>query len=428
MQRSILIFLFTIFVSFLNGQAYTITSYNSNVSINRDGSADIHELIEVNFNEERRGIIREIPSKVKIGGKSKSIRISDVHVVDYNYKVYSEGNNKYIRIGDEDIYLTGSKTYELSYKVKGFFIFEDDHTSFQYNVLSNWDCPVEKLNYSIELPEDIDIRYNNYYVVTGQDGANQRNASIQKDGMIINGASYNPLKPFENVSVFIKLPLESIDRPIPPVPIFKRDKTWIAPFAFLLWFLSYFRRKSTLPQMDLSERYFPPENFSPAEVGAYYDNKVNIEDLIALLPYWGNQGYVQVLGTEGTDDPVLYFKKIKDLPSNAPEYQSVIFKSIFEDGDLVILSELKNKIYSGVSSASSKIKKRLIDKELYDQEHYRLFHSGKMIALSVLFIGAAVLLFIKSFILSGIASVIVGIVIFTVHFWTPKRSEKGIEL
>ncbi len=422
-----LLFLFTI--NLVQSQAYIIKNYDVDIKISQNGYFDIEETIAVFFNEERRGIMRDIPKKISVNGEEISVKLSYVEVEGHEHTMLSEGNNRVIRIGEADTYLTGDQIYNIKYRITGAFIFEEDHTAFQYNVIHNWDAPVMKVQFKIELPTDLDIRYNNYQVITGGNGENERNASIEKNGRTIFGQSKSAMEPYENITVAIKLPVDYIEKPIPPTPIYKKDKIWVLPVACIIWFIGFFRNKSKSDLGIIEDKYFPPDNFSPAEVDAYYDNKVNTEDLISLLPYWADMGYIKMMSSSaGAPENELFFKKLKDLDPSVPEYQVILFNALFADEDMVILTELKNKIYSSTYSASSKLKKHLKSKALYDQEHYNLFHSGKMIWISLALVALAVFSFIMGFILTGMGLVLSAGAVFIIHFLTPKKSKDGIAL
>ncbi|MBT8189667.1 MAG: DUF2207 domain-containing protein, partial [Bacteroidia bacterium] len=213
----------------------------------------------------------------------------------------------------------------------------------------------------------------------------------------------------------------------PPVPLYKKDKTWLIPLAFIAWFISFFRRRSKIEIGEISDVHFPPDGFSPAEVGAYYDNKVNTQDIISLLPYWANKGIIKILGSEDPEmNDDLFFSKIKELPHNTPEYEKVIFDALFTNEDMILLSELKNKIYSNTYKSFSKLRKRLKQRELYDEENYRMFHSGKLIWGAAMLVILSVICFINTWIISGILIAVAAITIFIIHFLTPKKSEKGL--
>lgn len=412
----------------VTAQAYVIENYDIDISISQEGYFDVKEVISVYFNEKRRGIFRNIPSKIKINGKTVNTGLSNVEVKNHEFKIIKEGNDKRIRIGSPDVYLDGRQDYEISYRIYNAFVFDENHTEFYYNLISDWDTEVKNMRYRIALPTVLDMPFNDYQIVTGKTGAQEKNASIAKDGAIISGAIKTPVPKNENVTVILRLPPDYIAKPAPPVSVFKKDPFWYLPIGLIFLMFNYFnrsRKEFSAPTMRME--FFPPEDFCPAEVGAYIDYKVNTEDIISLLPYWANEGYIRIMSNEmeGKNHD-LYFKKEKALDASAPEYQHIVFDAIFKKGDLVLLSELKNKIYAVLYSTSRHIRKSLLKKEVYDQDHYNLYHSGKFIAAALVLVCAGILLIIfSSFLLSGIATIILGIAAFVIHFLRPKRSVRG---
>ncbi|NNE25563.1 MAG: DUF2207 domain-containing protein [Saprospiraceae bacterium] len=411
----------------LSAQGYTITSYDVDLKLQQDCSVHVTEVIKVNFTEERRGIQRPISKNIDVNGERRRVKVSNLHVENYNSTLVKSGNDNVIRIGDKDVFITGDHIYTIDYTLSDICIYEEDHTAFQYNVIGDWDTSIDTVTYRLQLPSEIELRYNNYIVMTGEKNENERNATINKSASLIYGNSLAPLGANEFITIAVKLPVDYIVQAPPPPPIYKKDKFWVLPALFMTWLIGFFRRKSNTHVEDIGEQFFPPEGFSPAEVGSYYDNEVNTEDIISLLPYWANLGYIKILGREDlSSDAELFFQKIKPLPADAPEFEKTIFDAVFEDEDMVILSELKNKIYASTYKASSQLRKRLHSKALYDESNYKLFHSGKLIALAVILFLAAIPLMIKTFFLTGAALIIVGIGCIIIHFQSPKKSHKGV--
>ena len=52
-------------------------------------------------------------------------------------------------MGDKNTYLTGQQTYSFSYTIENALLVESDHTAFQYNIIYDWDTPIEKMTYNI---------------------------------------------------------------------------------------------------------------------------------------------------------------------------------------------------------------------------------------------------------------------------------------
>ncbi|MBT8233225.1 MAG: DUF2207 domain-containing protein [Saprospiraceae bacterium] len=431
---SLVALLVLIFTQFAFSQDYIIRNFDATITINQDGTFDVHEKIDVDFTEKRRGIKRNIPKKIKHYGIVKRIELSNVQVNGDPFSMHSDGNNRIIRIGDIKKYITGLKSYDLKYTLKNAFLFEDDHTAFMYNLIADWDVPILAVKYRIILPTDLEMPFNDFKVVTGFDDEDKRRASMVKNGAIISGESFTALRPHENITLALKLPVDYITRPIPPkpkVPVFKRDKIWFLPMIFIGWFLGFFiNSKKEDDESPVEDQYYPPKDFSPAEVGTYYDGTVHPEDIISLLPYWANKGYLTMTNNDLEGDlNDIFFRKIKTLPPGTPEYETVIFDGLFQKGNVVLLSELKNEIYKSYYKASSSLNKNLKSKALYDEDHYNMFHSGKMIGLFFfLLLGGAAISFFTPFTISGIVLIIAGFVCLIIHFISPKKSAYGIRV
>ena len=411
-------------------QGYVINDYIITVELSKDGYFDVNEIITVTFNEKRRGIKRNIPKKIMAEGQVQKISLTNVDVKNYEYSLIREGNDKVIRIGNKDTYISGSHTYDISYRVSNAFIYADDHVAFQYNLISDWDTSIDKMSYTIILPDYVDLSEEDYVMMTGDSGEFNRHVSMDKVGNKITGRSLLKLDPKKNATIAIKFPKTYINKPPAPVPFYKKDKLWFLPLGFLFLIINFFR-KSRQHNVDINsgasvqEEHFPPSEFSPAMVGAYYDYKVNTEDVIALLPYWAEKGYLKIM----KGDEELYFKKLRNLDSDAPEYQLLVFDSLFKSDDIVILSELKEKMYMHLHKAKGLLHKELLGKNLYDDNYLKTFRSYWTLALGIfLFASAFAVVFIFQYILTAVGLFILSIAIFVMYAKQPKKSELGIRI
>lgn len=264
---------------YLSGQGYIIEDYDIDVTLEKNGTFDITEMIEVNFSEERRGIMRNIPKSILVAGEKQRISLSDVDVQGHPYKVLSEGNDRIIRTGEKSTYLTGRQSYTLNYKVGNAYIFENDHIAFQYNLISGWDTEVSNMDYTINLPDDINLSNSDLLMMTGNKGERNKHVSMTLDGQTITGRSLTDIPANGNATIAIKLPLGYIAKPLNPMSweVMKTKKGWLAPLAGLFGLLALYRKNSKNDyKIDgpIPDQYFAPKGFSPALVGAYYDHKV----------------------------------------------------------------------------------------------------------------------------------------------------------
>jgi len=411
-------------------QGYTIENYDIKIEISKDGYFDVNEKISVNFYEERRGIMKNVPREIIVEDKVKKIKLSRINVANYESTTYTEGNDYIIRIGNKDKYITGDHTYDISYRISNAFLFYEDHIAFQYNLITDGDTEVNKMSYEIILPDDLDFAQTDHLMMTGINGAINQHVSIKQKANKIIGRSLLPIKAKENATIALRFPYDYISRPVPPIPFYKRDKLWFLPLGALFLFINFFRRsrKSTIninSSASIEDEHFPPSEFSPAMVGAYYDNKVNTEDVIALLPYWAEKGYIKIL----KDDDELYFNKLRNLDHDAPEYQLLIFDNLFGNDDMILLSELKEKMYMHLYKAKKTLHKQLLGKNLYDDNYLRIFRSAWMIPLGILLILSAIAIAIAfQYILTAVGIFILAIATFVMYAKEPKKSDLGIKI
>ena len=71
----------------------------------------------------------------------------------------------------------------------------------------------------------------------------------------------------------------------------------------------------------------PPEGISSAEVGYIIDESADDKDLLSLIVYFAEKGYLEIVESE-KDQFVL--RKTASLPEGAPPYQKVFFEGLFQ--------------------------------------------------------------------------------------------------
>ena len=96
---------------------------------------------------------------------------------------------------------------------------------------------------------------------------------------------------------------------------------------------------------------------------------------------------------------------------------------------MVVLPELKEKIYKVTAQACKEIKSFLYEKGLYDEEEKAIFHSGKMFLWSILSILVGIFIIIKTgWLITGIGFFVLAILAIILFFIPVNKSEKGFDL
>ncbi|NNF35117.1 MAG: DUF2207 domain-containing protein [Saprospiraceae bacterium] len=444
----LLIFFFSIHL--IQAQDMDIERFHVFIDVETDGSFKVREEIDVRFLQDRRGIIRSIPTRNIVNGEEVKIDVTEIKVPDWNYKILNSRNGIDIRIGDLDVFLIRLQKYVIEYRVWNAFIHASDHSEFFWNLTGNdWGGDISNLAFEINLPDEIGSRPFEYDAFTGLEGIKGDDFIISHEGKSVKGATTKTLEPGEGISVVINLPkglitenveiqnddsgnnqkvrdTRSSDRSEGGYPFL--------PAALLALLFGAYRRhginQGTLKDEEIKEKYYPPEDMNPAEVGTFYDFTVHSRDLIALIPKWGNQGCVEVRSIpDHKGDPELYFYKLKRLPLDTPQYELDFFNDLFKNGDQVFIGDLKNKFYQDLSKAKSRVNKEIKSRELYDFNSMQYFKRWPNIVGFILcLIGGILLMVIANMFITGGMMILIAVILLVFLIRRPKLTEKGLSL
>jgi len=383
MKQSFLVFLFVVLCSICRAQqapdGYYYDSYYVFVTVHEDNSYSVIERLNTYFTEQKHGIFRSIPNSIWIKRDTSvaqdrsgtamyhyNPKITDIWVnSDYSYS--EEEGLVDIRIGSADKLVEGLQSYLITYEYK----MEDDRVPqadlFFHSLLGTGNpCTVKKFGFRIyfdkPLPEET---LKNLIVYSGPEGDTTNVASkvlIDCTSDSISGW-VQPLEPFHGVSFYAPLPEGYFDAPVSP----RITWSWIfiVLASIVLLYVLYkeiFRTFAVTPVVT----FYPPQSVSSAEVGTIFDCSADDEDLISLIPWFANYGYLSISENKANS---LILKKIKDLPADAPLHQRLLFDSFFAKSDTFDTSQ-KTSIEFG--KAWLKAKKSLNDTNKAHYDHFDL--------------------------------------------------------
>jgi uncharacterized membrane protein YgcG len=442
MKTRFILFLLLYTAIHLSGQDFSIRTYNIDIRVAENGHFDVVEEIQVEFFRNRRGIIRNIPYQYKVEGKRKKIIIHDLRVDGWKYQTYRENGNDVIRIGDPDVYLNGIQNYVIRYRVEDAFLVFKDHIEFYWNVIGEeWDSEIEQVNFNIHFPKEEEIQ--EYKLFAGNRRSDHGKIMVSQDGSDIIGRSLRTLNPHEGVSIAVKLPryaihlssdlTRSIQEASEELDKSKKaDWFSILPASLILFFFGWWRRKGRNDYSfePLKDVYYAPDSVSAAEAGSRIDFRVHERDLLALIPQWGREGFIKITGPYEMgrySSPDLFVERLQNLPPNFPEHEQILFSSLFQDGDIVLLNSLKNKFYTHFQRAKKALKQEMNLRESYDPASYRVFHSGWFLGIGLVCIIAGIYLMVgHSMIYSGITLLVLFTISWFIHFSSPKKTEEAL--
>jgi len=434
----------------LFSQDLQIEKYDVMIQLQNDGSFEVTENIDVNFNKKLRGIYRVISTSRDLGSFIQNAEITNINTGKTNRKITKEGDKVEIRLGSVDKYIIGAHSYTISYTVKNAITPYSEHDEFYWSLTGNdWQERIMLLNFRIELPNEIKLTENDVAVYTDKNSSAQH-AKINIDDRVISGKSLSDFGQNEGIAVAFKTPkgyyteldYTSIVKESQNVTtssgtrsekkVYPRDWGFPLPAILIGSLLFFFNRKGKNKKRSLIQKdiYYPPENLNPPEIGVFHDFQVNKRDLISLIPYWGEQGFLKVASLQKDDGSIdMRFEKQKDLPRESSSYEKEFFNAIFKTGDAVYLHDLENEMYKSFNSVGQSLKSVVLDMRLYDQDSKKQFHSGRFILFGILsFIAAITVGVVFHAIVSAILLGILGIVCLYIHFHQPKKNELGLDL
>lgn len=345
--------------SFAYAEAFVTRGYDVQMDIRENNSFVITEDIRVEFTEPQHGLFRNIPytgtTTKQIAGRTVleryRMKISDVHVEGYEFDTYRESGNLVIRIGSGDSYVNGPQEYRITYKCT---LYDDENETFDsiyWNILPNeWPTSIESSSMTIRMPKAFDPDMVEF--IAGEYGQADMDAvDWAVDGTTITAGTTRILNTGEGATLNVIL----------PEGYFAGEMTtawmwWLmmliiiaAPLlSILLWF-----RFGKDPKVVRTVEFYPPEGVSPAELGYIIDGAVDSRDIVSLIIYWANEGYLTI--REDAKEQFTLIKK-KDLPETAKTYEYTMFEGLFDNRDQVTPEDLKGDFYGSFEATKHHLK------------------------------------------------------------------------
>ena len=347
--------------------AYDIVSYDVHVVVDEHNVAEVTETMTCNFTQARHGLYYYLQYKGPIfhyiGGEwvksTYRYQISDFDVAGRHYEtsIYHDESDKasYIeaKIGDADTYMSGEQVFEISYMCDigndGYDTFDEFNRSI---VNADWGDTVKQATFTVELPKDFDdkaisIGIGEYYDI------DEEGVVWEKSGSTITGYTTRPINGGESLMVRVALDED----------YFVGESVYGAGWndailivtgaavllALVLW-IAFGRDRPLYPTVE----FYAPDGMTPAEAGYVIDGCVDDKDVVALILYWADKGYLRIV-EEDKKEFTLF--KLKDMQSGGSvrAYERTMFSKLFAKGDAVSLGTLRNSFYMTMSATKASV-------------------------------------------------------------------------
>ncbi len=313
-------------------QDYVTKSFDVKINALVNNTYEVTENITVDFNKPHHGIYRYI--------NEENMHITDVHAEGQPYDTEYKDENLIIKVGSENEMVSGVQTYTIKYNMQVVTNKNQPTNFMNLNVFPhNWDTPVEKATCEITMPKVAD--YANLSVTSGKIGDNTNSANVQysapQGGTTITLSAQN-IKADEGATVYLPL----------PEGYWENEKTsdWaiypiigililVPLLIFLIWL---FVGKN--PKVVQTVEFYPPEGMTPGEVGYIIDGVVDKKDLVSMIVYYADKGYLTLREYGNKKFEVT---KVKDIDPEEKKFSRTLFNGLFAKGDKVKLDTLDEK-------------------------------------------------------------------------------------
>jgi len=312
-------------------EAFVIDSYDIHMDVAEDNSYRITERLTLDYSEDRQGFIRDIP----LTFDKYHVRIRDIEVPGFEFKVTRDRKNLRIRIGTPGVFVFGKVGYEIRYTYDVGADALDDMDEFNHNLIGlGWATDILSATFRVRLPKAFNPE--NVNLTSGPYGSRDTTGvSWTVEGREISGTLARPLGPNEGLTLALPLPegyWVGAKRHWPPM---RALLTGYLLYAFLIAFSAFFwYRKGRNRKIFPTVEFEPPQGFNPAEVGYIADGTVDPEDISVLVIHWAQKGFLAIEETNGggRDKTELELVKLKDMDTSVRPYEKKAFNTLFSLG------------------------------------------------------------------------------------------------
>lgn len=340
--------------------SFSVSKYSLVYDIGSDCNMSVTEDLTIKYTGvQSTGFIRDIP--VNGGAQVRNVsvyKLIDGAEQDVWYDVYSEDSDFIsVDIGDSSLKRGKSESYRIKYD---YIITNSvvNKNMLPLNAVGHgWDCYLNDVSVKLILPEGF-VSAKCYIGRVGTT-ATQAFDKGEENGRKVLTASIEFLDKNSGVTFDLTFEEGAIKNYTDLTPfIFTLAAAIIAVILAAVKF-AFFNKNFLTPVVN----YEAPDKMDPLLMGKLIDNSVNNEDVTSLIFYWASKGYIKI-NLDDKNDPAL-IRVTHALPEPCPSYQRLMYNSLFANGDMVQISQLKYKFYSTVQQVTSIVNRQT--KGLYNK-------------------------------------------------------------
>ena len=460
-------------------EGWVITSFDASYVINSDGTIDVVEDIRVDFGPlQKHGIFREVTTDFDYDDDYKRRYNLEIVSVDdgerpIRYETSRQGAAISLKIGDRDVLISGPQRYRISYRILDGLNPQNSHDELNWNVTGlNWPVRIESASATVIAPEVSDAT-----CFQGAFGSTQQCESSFEDGT----AQFRMTAPQPEgggLTIVVAIPKGAVN--VPPLGLIEKksvgeqvkDFVGLGPLQIVLaiiagvggiagvlryWWLAgrdrwlgdlqYLtgddreRRRPLFAKDSIVREYQPPaakrggRRYRPAELGTLLDERADTLDVSATIVDLAVRGYLKITEIEkkwlfGSTDYTL--ERLKPRDDELLIYEGQLLDGLFEDGDAVDMSDLKNEFYKTLEKVKKHLYTQVVSKDNFfpsNPETVRNVHLG--IGIGIIALGAGAIYVLGAFAgaaIIGVSIILAGLLMLLLSRSMARRTGLGREV
>lgn len=463
---------------------WVIDSFDVTVDILPDGSLEVVEEIQVDFGDlERRGIFRVIPTHYALGQDDTQVQLPhDRTVTDFDrvievgdvtvtstapdeVELNDLGRALRLRIGDEDVEVSGEQSYRISYTVTGALNSYQGFDELYWNATGDdWPAPISRATAIVNAPEVSDTAC---YVGTQGSPSFCADNELSADQAQFTATT---LSEGQGLTVAVALPPDAVE--VAPPLLEERYSLQRAlvgsPLAWPLAALTTLlglgavgllayrqgrdrvarggvtvdgrpdqpgpgtrpQRRSLLARREVPVGFRPPEDLRPAQLGLIVDERVEGVEVSATIVDLAVRGHLTI--AEVADEKDWRLDEVKDAPRDELlPYERKLLDGLFETSGSVRLGKLKGTFSERYAEVQQLVYSDGVARGWFPRSPKSTRTVWLLVGVGALAITCVVGFLLMRFSEVGVAAVplvLAALVLVVAHGWMPHRTPKGSRL
>lgn len=423
-----------------------IESFDSELTLAKNGELSVVESINVNFGSAKcDSFVRRIPFRFS-HGKARYTTLLHIDQVTTSssssvpFVEKCQGDEVNLKIGKEDVALSGQHTFIVRYRVLRAVTFANGLPQLYWNATGyDWQFPIKKASVHFVPPAGVTTKQLHAASSVGALGA--RNAAQTEVQLTKVNFTASNLKPGQGLSVLVTLPTGAVERPSEWLLAMWYLRDWypavVLPLftAIVLYLYWWCYGRDPSAGKVIGVEWDPPSTLTPAEVGTLIDEKCDDPDVVSTLLDLAVRGYVKIREVPFNGFFYLSNKDYEFELTNTnweglKPYERLFLTSLFTI-DKTYASRQKGEFGAYLRPIKEEIYKSLVTDGYFvrhPEEDRRIFHTTGIVlmlnsvaALVMTMKGANWLPFAAGFYFAGVITCVAASSM-------PKRTSKGCEI